>query len=64
MFSIRSLLYPLLYPDKICRPTSPLVQHDPPLLYNLNQDPGELNPLNATESPYDEIVAEIDQVNL
>ena len=39
-----------------------VIKHDPPLLYDLNQDPGELNPLKITESPYKEILAEIDKV--
>ena len=58
----RSGLYPKFYPDEICRKSSELTPHDPPLLYNLNHDPGELNPLGTTESPYKEIVAEIDKV--
>jgi len=56
-------LYPSFYPDEMCRPSANLTKHDPPLLYNLNHDPGELNPLGTTESPYKEILVEIDQVN-
>lgn len=47
----------------MCRNSANLTQHDPPLLYNLNHDPGELNPLDAEQSPYKEIVAEIDEVS-
>lgn len=59
----RTGLYPEFYPDEMCRPSTKLTQHNPPLLYNLNHDPGELNPLNATLSPYKEIVEEIDKVS-
>lgn len=55
-------LYPEFYPDEMCRPSTKLTQHNPPLLYNLNHDPGELNPLNATLSPYKEIVEEINKI--
>ena len=53
-------LYPDSYPDEMC--LGDLMKHDPPLLYDLNHDPGELNPLKTTESPYKEILAEIDKV--
>ena len=59
----RTGLYPESYPDEMCRHSAKLVQHDPPLLYNLNHDPGELNILNATQSPYNEIVKEINKVS-
>ena len=59
----RTGLYPQFYPDEMCRKSATLVQHNPPLLYNLNHDPGELNPLNATQFPYKEIVNEIDKVS-
>ena len=54
-------LYPSSYPDEMCRGN--LTKHDPPLLYDLNHDPGELNPLRTEESPYKEIVAEINKVS-
>ena len=53
-------MYPGFYPDEMC--LGGLSKHDPPLLYDLNHDPGELNPLKTTESPYKEILAEIDKV--
>lgn len=59
----RTGLYPGFYPDEMCRSSANITKHDPPLLYNLNHDPGELNPLRTTESPYKEILAEIDQVS-
>ena len=61
--SNRTGLYPAFYPDEACKSTSKLAKHDPPLLYDLNHDPGELNPLDATQSPYKEIVKEIDEVS-
>lgn len=33
--------------------------HDPPLLFNVNHDPAEANPLNTTLTPYDDIVSYI-----
>lgn len=56
-------MYPDFYPDDICKSSSKVTKHDPPLLYDLNHDPGELNPLTTTESPYKEILAEINQVS-
>ena len=46
----------------MCKSSAKQTKHDPPLLINLNEDPGELNPLNAKESPYKEIVQTIDEV--
>ena len=59
----RTGLYPEFYPDEMCRSSAKLVQHDPPLLYNLDHDPGELNLLNATQFPYNKIVEEINKVS-
>lgn len=60
----RSGLYPDFYPDEMCKNPKNITKHDPPLLYDLNHDPGELNPLRTTRSPYKEILAEINQVSL
>ncbi|XP_065912196.1 arylsulfatase A-like [Dysidea avara] len=55
-------LYSAHYPDAACKASAGTVKHDPPLLFNLNYDPGELNPLNTTESPYNEIVKTINKI--
>jgi len=57
-------LYSEHYPDAACKSSAGTVQHDPPLLFNLDYDPGELNPLNTTESPYKDIVKTITKVLL
>ena len=48
----------------MCNGSTGLTKQDPPLLYNLNADPGELNPLDVAKSPYNEILAKIDLVGL
>jgi len=60
----RTGLYPEQYPDAVCKVSAGTVQHDPPLLFNLNYDPGELNPLGTKESPYKEILETIDGVGV
>jgi len=55
-------LYPKHYPDPACNYTENATHYNPPLLYNLNQDPGELNPLDTSRSPYTEMVDAINQV--
>ena len=57
-------MYSAHYPDAACKASAGTVKHDPPLLFNLNYDPGELNPLNTTESPYNEIVKTINKVSI
>ena len=57
-------MYPLQYPDAACKFTAGTVKHDPPLLFNMNNDPGELNPLDTEEPPYSEIVKTINEVNV
>jgi len=57
-------MYPLQYPDAACKVTAGTVEHDPPLLFNVNTDPGELNPLDTEEPPYNEIVKTINKVNV
>ena len=54
-------LCPNDYPDEVCRSNTPLVAHDPPLLFNLNADPGELRPLDATK--YIRVLEKIEMVN-
>ncbi|XP_065912186.1 arylsulfatase A-like [Dysidea avara] len=57
-------LYPKYYPDPACNYTKNATHYDPPLLFNLNQDPGELNPLNTSGFPYKEIVDTINQIKI
>ena len=38
------------YPDEQCRSSLNLTRHDPPLLYDLWLDPGEMNPLVPQEN--------------
>ena len=56
----RSGLCPNDYPDEVCRSNASLVAHDPPLLFNLNADPGELRPLDA--SKYKRVLEKIEMV--
>ena len=60
----RTELYPKNYPDAACKASARTVKHDPPLLFNLNYDPGELNPLNTTEPPYNDVVKAINKVGV
>ena len=56
-------MYPPDGPDVVCRRSTTQTKHDPPLLFNLNDDPGELNPLNTNEIPYKEILQTINGVS-
>ena len=62
LYFTRTGLYPENYPDAACKASTKTVKHDPPLLFNLNYDPGELNPLNTVESPYNDVVKTINEV--
>lgn len=57
-------MYPPDGPDVVCRRSTTQTKHDPPLLFNLNDDPGELNPLNTNEIPYKEILQTINEVRI
>ena len=46
--------------DKDCRPSANRTTHNPPLLYNLNQDPGEQYQLNHTL--YQDVLKTIEQI--
>lgn len=48
------------YPDSVCRSNTPLEAHDPPFLYNLHTDPGELYELDPDE--YADVLSKIDRV--
>lgn len=45
----------------MCRSNTPLEAHDPPLLYNLHTDPGELYELDPDE--YADVLGKIDRVS-
>ena len=51
-------LCPNTYPDIVCRGNYSRRSHDPPLLYNLHQDPGEIYNLDTTR--YADVMANID----
>ena len=44
----------------MCRSNTPLEAHDPPFLYNLHTDPGELYELDPDE--YADVLSKIDRV--
>ena len=47
-------------PDHACRSSSQLKRHDPPLLFNLGEDPGERHPLDPAK--YGDIIEEVRQL--
>ena len=49
---------PSTYPDEVCRGNYSLREHDPPLLYNLEQDPGEVYELPTKD--YADVLEKID----
>lgn len=53
-------LCPNTFPDEVCHSDFPLHIYDPPLLYDLNSDPGEIYNLNINE--YAEVMATIEKV--
>ncbi len=53
-------LCPNDYPDVACRSNTSLTVHIPPLLFNLNSDPGELRPLDTTK--YQRVLEKIEMV--
>ncbi len=53
-------LCPTTYPDIVCRGNYTLHHYDPPLLYNLNSDPGEI--YNLDVSKYSDVMAQITKV--
>ncbi len=54
-------LCPDFYPDTICRGNYSLHSHDPPLLYNLHNDPSEIYALDVKE--YTDVMKEIEMVS-
>ena len=55
-----SWLCPTTYPDVVCRSNYSTHHYDPPLLYDLNSDPGELYNLDVDE--YTGVLATIEKV--
>ena len=51
---------PNIYPDPVCRDSYKLHYYDPPLLYDLHHDPGEIYNLDVKE--YQDIMVEINKV--
>ena len=48
------------YPDEVCRYNTSLKMHNPPILYNLHTDPGELYELDPYQ--YADVLEQINQV--
>ena len=53
-------LCPSTYPDEVCRDNFGTHYYDPPLLYDLNSDPGEIYELSVTE--HADVMATINKV--
>jgi arylsulfatase A len=53
-------LCPDTYPDEVCRGNFSLHSYDPPLLYDVNSDPGEIYQLDPTL--YASVLSQIDKV--
>ncbi|XP_070577422.1 arylsulfatase A-like [Ptychodera flava] len=49
-------------PDRDCRPSATLTKHDPPLLFDLHEDPSELYNLNQEGEEYIEILNKIKRI--
>jgi hypothetical protein len=52
-------LCPDTYPDEVCRGNFSLHSYDPPLLYDVNSDPGEIYQLDPTL--YASVLSQIDK---
>lgn len=55
-------LCPDFYPDAVCRSNFTLHSYDPPLLYDLHSDPGEIYPLDVKQ--YNDVMKQIEMVSL
>ncbi len=53
-------LCPDFYPDEVCRGNYTLHKYDPPLLYNLHNDPGEIYALDVKD--YSDVMTQINNV--
>lgn len=51
---------PNIYPDPVCRDNYTLHHYDPPLLYDLHHDPGEIYNLDVKE--YQDVMDQISKV--
>ncbi len=54
-------LCPTFYPDVVCRSNYSLHSYDPPLLFNLNNDPSEVYALDVKE--YSDVMNQIEMVS-
>ena len=61
MLYLFSGLCPNFYPDEVCRGNYTLHSYDPPLLYNLHSDPGEIYTLDVKE--YSDVMKQIEMVS-
>lgn len=61
--SMSSGLCPDDYPDTVCRGNYSFHEYNPPLLYNLHTDPGELYALDSNSTEYNDVMSEIQKVN-
>ena len=53
---------PNTFPDQMCRSNYNLHQQNPPLLFNLEEDPGEVRNLDTQQQQYANVIKHIDQV--
>ena len=62
LYQSYSGLCPSDYPDVVCRGNYSFHEYDPPLLYNLHTDPGEIYALDSKSTEYDDVMKEIQKV--
>ena len=58
---LHSGVTPQTYPDEVCRSNYSMHTYDPPLLYNLHNDPSEIYPLDVKE--YSDVMQKITDVS-
>ena len=62
MHNVHRRICPNIYPDPVCRDNFTLHHYDPPLLYDLHHDPGEIYNLDVKK--YQDVMDEISKVQL